>query len=65
MGRYGNGNATPHIKRNKTGSFEAMRMDLETIIQSEVSQRRGKQVSYIYTYMWNLIHLHIHVESSP
>ena len=27
------------IKRNKIGSFVEMRMDLETVIQSEVSQK--------------------------
>ena len=29
----------PAIKRNKTGSFVEMWMDLETVIQSEVSQK--------------------------
>ena len=41
------------IKRNKTGSFVEMWMDLESVIQSEVSQKE-KQISYINTYMWNL-----------
>ena len=41
------------IKRNKTGSFVEMWMDLETIIQSEVSQKEKKKL-YINTYMWNL-----------
>ena len=41
------------IKRNETASFVEMWMDLETVIQSEVSQKE-KQISYIHTYMWNL-----------
>ena len=41
------------IKRNEIGSFVEMWMDLETVIQSEVSQKE-KQISYINTYMWNL-----------
>ena len=40
------------IKRNEIGSFVEMWMDLETVIQSEVSQRE-KQISYINAYMWN------------
>ena len=41
-------------KRNEIVSFAEMWKDLETIIQSEVSQREKKQVSYINSYMWNL-----------
>ena len=41
------------IKGNKTGSFVETWMDLETVIQSEVSQKE-KNISYINTYMWNL-----------
>ena len=41
------------IKRNEIGSFLEMWMHLETVIQSEVSQRE-KQISYINAYMWNL-----------
>ena len=41
------------IKRNEVRSFAEMWMDLETVIQSEVSQRE-KPISYINTYMWNL-----------
>ena len=41
------------IKRNEIGSFVEMWMDLETVIQSEVSQKE-KQISYINAYMWNL-----------
>ena len=39
------------IKRNETGSLVETWMDLETVIQSEVSQRK---TSYINAYMWNL-----------
>ena len=38
------------IKRNEIGSFVDTWMDLETVIQSEVSERE-KQISYINTYM--------------
>ena len=41
------------IKRNEIGSFVETWMDLETVIQSEVSQTE-KQISYIDAYMWNL-----------
>ena len=41
------------IKRNEIGSFVETWMDLETIIQSEVS-RKEKKKSYINTYIWNL-----------
>ena len=41
------------IKRNEIGSFVKTWMDLETVIQSEVSQKE-KKISYINTYMWNL-----------
>ena len=39
------------IKRNETGSFVEMWMDLESVIQSEVSQKEKKQI--INIYMWN------------
>ena len=39
------------IKKNDIMPFAATRMDLEIIIQSEVSQR---QISYDITYMSNL-----------
>ena len=39
------------IKRNKIGSFAEMWMDLETVIQSEITQ---KQILCINAYMWNL-----------
>ena len=38
------------IKRNKIGSFVEMWMDLESVMQSEVTQK----IAYISTYMWNL-----------
>ena len=38
------------IKRNKIGSFIEMWMGLESVIQSELSERE-KQVPY----MWNLV----------
>ena len=41
------------IKRNEIGSFVEIWIDLETVIQSEVSQKE-KQISYINAYMWNL-----------
>ena len=39
------------IKRNEIGSFVEMWMDLESVIQSEISQRK---ISYINAYIWNL-----------
>ena len=29
-------------------------MDLESVIQSEVSQKEKNKISYINSYMWNL-----------
>ena len=29
-------------------------MDLETVIQSELSQKEKKQIPYANTYIWNL-----------
>ena len=45
-----NGKLLSH-KNNEAMPFAATRMDLESIILSEVSQRR--QVSQNTTYMWN------------
>ena len=42
------------IKSNETESLVVMWMDLECVIQSEVSQKEKKQVLYINTYMWNV-----------
>ena len=42
------------VKRNETGSLVEMWTDLETVIQSEVKSEKGKQISYINAYMWNL-----------
>ena len=44
------------IKKNEVMSFAATQMDLKIIILSEVSQR---QISYVITYMWNLIKTYI------
>ena len=41
------------IKRKEFGSFVEMWMDLESVIQSEVSQRE-KQIPYANAYIWNL-----------
>ena len=41
------------IKRNKIELFAVRWMDLESVIQSEVSQRE-KQIPYAKTYTWNL-----------
>ena len=42
------------IKRNETGSFVEMWMSLESVLQSEVSQKQ-KNKYYILTHsMWNL-----------
>ena len=41
------------IKRNKIELFVVRWMDLETVIQSEVSQKE-KQILYANTYIWNL-----------
>ena len=41
---------------NEFGSFVEMWMDLETVIQSEVSQKEKNRYIYTYinAYMWNL-----------
>ena len=41
------------IKRNKFGPFVEIWMDVETVIQNEVSQKE-KQITYINAYMQNL-----------
>ena len=41
------------IKKNRIESFVEMWMDLETVIQSEVSQKE-KNILYINAYMWIL-----------
>ena len=40
------------IRRNEIGSFVKTWMDLESVIQSEVSQK--KKSKYIIAHMWNL-----------
>ena len=42
------------IKGNEIGSFVETWMNLESVIQSEVSQKEKKQISYINAYIWNL-----------
>ena len=39
---------------NKIMSFAEMWMNLETIMESGVSQKEKKEISYIDLYMWNL-----------
>ena len=41
------------IKRNEIGSLVEMWMDLETVIQSEVSQKE-KNKYCILTYVWGI-----------
>ena len=41
------------IKRNETGSFVEMWMDLENVIQSD-RKKKEKQILYINAYMWTL-----------
>ena len=41
------------IKRNEIEFFVVRWMDLESVIQSEVSQK-VKQIPYANTYIWNL-----------
>ena len=45
-----NGTLVSH-KRNKTGSSVVMWMDLESIVQSEVSQKEKNKMSCINTYI--------------
>ena len=42
------------IKGNEIELFVVWWMDLESVIQSEVSQKEKKQISYINAYMWNV-----------
>ena len=42
------------IKRNKIGSFLEMWMDLESVIQSEVSQKEKNKYRILTHIMWNL-----------
>ena len=41
------------IKRNEIELFVVRWMDLESVIQSEVSQKE-EQIPYANTYIWNL-----------
>ena len=40
-------------KQEKIGSFVETWMDLETVLQNDVSQKEN-QISYINVYLWNL-----------
>ena len=42
------------IKRNEMELFAVRWMDLESVKQSEVSQKEKKQIQYANTYIWNL-----------
>ena len=42
------------IKRNKIELFVVRWMDLESVIQSEVSQKEKKKIPDANTYIWNL-----------
>ena len=42
------------IKRNEMEVFVVRWMTLESVIQSEVSQKEKKQIPYANTYIWNL-----------
>ena len=42
------------IQRNETGSFVETSMDLETVIQSEVSRKEKSKYCIHNAYMWNL-----------
>ena len=41
-------------KRNQIELFVVRWMNLESVIQSEVSQKEEKQIPYANTYIWNL-----------
>ena len=41
------------IRQNKIMAFSAAWMDLESIILSEVSQTKKRQMSYDTTHMWD------------
>ena len=41
-------------RKNAVGLFVETGMDLESVIQSEVSQKDKKQISYVNAYVWNL-----------
>ena len=43
------------IKKNKIMPFAATWMELETLILSEVSQKKKDKYHMIITYIWNLI----------
>ena len=41
------------IKRNEIMPFSEMQVDLETVIQSEISQKEKKHILYNIIYIWN------------
>ena len=45
------------MKRTEIVPLVETWMDPETVIQSEVSQKEKKQISYINTYMWKQMNL--------
>ena len=42
------------IKRNEIELFVVRWMDLESVIQSEVSQKEKNKIPYANAYVWNL-----------
>ena len=42
------------IKRNETGLFAVMWINLGSVIQTEVSQKEKNKILYIIKYIWNL-----------
>ena len=42
------------MKRNKFESVVVKWMNLDPVIQNKVKSERGKQISYINAYTWNL-----------
>ena len=41
------------IRRNEIELFVVRWLDLESVIQSELSQKEEKQILYANTYIWN------------
>ena len=42
------------IKRNNTGSFIKLWIDLESVIQIEISPKEKKQILYVNANIWSL-----------
>ena len=51
------------IKRNEIELFVVRWMDLDSVLQSEVSQKEKNQIPYANTYIWNLREKNGHEES--